>query len=192
MSTLKLFVWSHFLRQTGAHFAGKCSVCAVAFALAFASAASAQTPGLGQKVTEADIAAWDISIMPDGTGLPPGKGIAAEGAKVYAQKCSACHGDNGAAPGAGPMVGGPIDRIEAAKTIGNFYGYSTIVFDFIRRAMPFNQPRTLGNDDVYAVTAYLLALNKIIGDNDVMNAETLPKVKMPNRDNFILPYPDRI
>jgi cytochrome c len=172
------------------------SLCAVALALVFASASAlAQTPGLGNKVTEADIAAWDISVMPDGTGLPPGKGTAVEGAVVYAQKCSACHGDNGrngAGPGAGPMVGGPIDRIEAAKTIGNFYGYSTIVFDFIRRAMPFNQPRTLTNDEVYAVTAYLLALNKIIGENDAMDAQTLPKVKMPNRDNFIIRFPDRI
>jgi S-disulfanyl-L-cysteine oxidoreductase SoxD len=171
------------------------ALSALALMLACGSAAVAETPGLGKPVPEADIAAWDISVMPDGTGLPPGKGTAVEGAVVYAQKCSACHGDNGrngAGPGAGPMVGGPIDRIEAAKTIGNFYGYSTIVFDFIRRAMPFNQPRTLGNDEVYAVTAYLLALNKIIGDNDVMNAQTLPKVKMPNRDNFIIRFPDRI
>jgi S-disulfanyl-L-cysteine oxidoreductase SoxD len=166
-----------------------------ALVLAASAGARAETPGLGKPVTEADIAAWDISIMPDGSGLPPGKGTAAEGAKVYAQKCSACHGDNGkngAAPGAGPLVGGQIDRIEAVKTIGNFYGYSTIVFDFIRRAMPFNEPRTLSNDEVYAVTAYLLALNKIIGENDVMDAQTLPKVKMPNRDNFIIRFPDRI
>jgi S-disulfanyl-L-cysteine oxidoreductase SoxD len=163
--------------------------------LAAAAGARAETPGLGKPATEADIAAWDISIMPDGSGLPPGKGTAAEGAKVYAQKCSACHGDNGrngAAPGAGPLVGGQIDRIEAVKTIGNFYGYSTTVFDFIRRAMPYNEPRTLSNDEVYAVTAYLLALNKIIGENDVMDAQTLPKVKMPNRDNFIIRFPDRI
>jgi S-disulfanyl-L-cysteine oxidoreductase SoxD len=166
-----------------------------ALVLAAATGARAETPGLGTPVSEADIAAWDISIMPDGTGLPPGKGTAAEGAKVYAQKCSACHGDNGrngAGPGAGPLVGGQIDRIEAVKTIGNFYGYSTIVFDFIRRAMPYNEPRTLSNDEVYAVTAYLLALNKIIGENDAMDAQTLPKVKMPNRDNFIIRFPDRI
>ena len=169
---------------------------ALAAALAFAaSAAVAQTPGLGKPVSEADIAAWDISIMPDGTGLPPGSGTATQGARIYAEKCSACHGDNGrnpTAPGAGPMVGGPIDRIEAQKTIGNFYGYSTIVFDFVRRAMPFNQPRTLSNDEAYALTAYLLAINKIIGETDVMNAETLPKVKMPSRDRFIIRFPDRI
>jgi mono/diheme cytochrome c family protein len=171
------------------------SLAVAALVLAAAAGARAETPGLGKPVAEADIAAWDISVMPDGSGLPPGKGTVAEGAKVYAQKCAACHGDNGrngAAPGAGPLVGGQIDRIEAVKTIGNFYGYSTIVFDFIRRAMPFNEPRTLSNDEVYAVTAFLLALNKIIGENDVMDAQTLPKVKMPNRDNFIIRFPDRI
>jgi len=145
------------------------ALAVAALVLAASAGARAETPGLGKPATE--------------------------GAKVYAQKCSACHGDNGrngTAPGAGPLVGGQIDRIEAVKTIGNFYGYSTTVFDFIRRAMPYNEPRTLSNDEVYAVTAYLLALNKIIGENDVMDAQTLPKVKMPNRDNFIIRFPDRI
>jgi cytochrome c len=90
------------------------------------------------------------------------------------------------------MVSGPIAGIDGPKTIGSFYGYSTIVFDFVRRAMPYNMPRTLTNDEVYAVTAYLLSINKIVGENDVMNAETLPKVRMPNRDNFIIRFPDRI
>ena len=119
-------------------------------------------------------------------------------AKVYAQKCSACHGDN--AKG-GPGYAPPLfsfnkltDGIDAPKSIGNFFGYSTIVFDFVRRAMPFNMPRTLSNDEVYSLTAYLLYLNKVIGENDVMDAKTLPAVKMPNRDNFIIiqPFPDRI
>jgi cytochrome c len=156
----------------------------------------AEPPGLGKPISEADIAAWDISIMPDGAGLPPGRGTAAEGVRVYAEKCAACHGEHGVkpvAPGAGPLVGGgKLDRIEAVKTIGNFYGHATTVFDFIRRAMPFNEPRTLTNDEAYAVTAYLLAANKIIGENDVMDAQSLPKVKMPNRDNFIIRFPDRI
>jgi len=168
---------------------------ALALVLA-AGAAQAEPAGLGTAVSEADVAQWDISIMPDGTGLPPGRGTPAEGARVYAEKCAACHGENGTkavAPGAGPLVGGgKIDRIEAVKTIGNFYGHATTVFDYIRRAMPFNEPRTLTNDEVYAVTAYLLAANKIIGENDVLDAQTLPKVKMPNRDNFIIRFPDRI
>jgi len=169
---------------------------ALALILASAGAACAEPPGLGKPITEADIAAWDISIMPDGAGLPPGRGTPAVGAQVYAQKCAACHGENGVkpvAPGAGPLVGGgKIDRIEAVKTIGNFYGHATTVFDFIRRAMPFNEPRTLTNDEAYAVTAYLLAANKIIGETEAMDAQSLPKVKMPNRDNFIIRFPDRI
>jgi cytochrome c5 len=173
------------------------ALSALSLALAFCSnPAAAQTPGLGQPISEADIKAWDISVMPDGTGLPSGSGTPEQGARVYAEKCAACHGDNAkGGPGYPPAMfgGSPLTSgIDTAKTIGNFYGYSTILFDFVRRAMPFNQPRTLTNDEVYAITAYLLALNKIIGDNDTMNAETLPKVKMPNRDNFVIRFPDRI
>ena len=167
----------------------------LAIALAFgADAAVAQSPRLGKPITEADIAAWDISAMPDGTGLPPGSGTSAQGAKIYAEKCVACHGQNGTGKPYAALVGGtPLsDGIDTPKTIANFWGYSTIVFDFIRRAMPFPAPRTLTDDEVYALTAYLLALNGIIGENDTMNAQTLPKVMMPNRDGFIIRFPDRI
>ncbi len=167
----------------------------LAIALAFgADAAVAQSPRLGKPITEADIAAWDISAMPDGTGLPPGSGTPAQGAKIYAEKCVACHGQNGTGKPYAALVGGtPLsDGIDTPKTIANFWGYSTIVFDFIRRAMPFPAPRTLTDDEVYALTAYILALNGIIGENDTMNAQTLPKVMMPNRDGFIIRFPDRI
>jgi len=167
----------------------------LAIALAFgADAAVAQSPRLGKPITEADIAAWDISAMPDGTGLPPGSGTSAQGAKIYAEKCVACHGQNGTGKPYAALVGGtPLsDGIDTPKTIANFWGYSTIVFDFIRRAMPYPAPRTLTDDEVYALTAYLLALNGIIGENDTMNAQTLPKVMMPNRDGFIIRFPDRI
>jgi len=165
----------------------------LALAIAFgAGGALAQTPKLGKPVAEADIAAWDISAMPDGTGLPPGSGTPAQGAKIYVEKCVACHGENGTGKPFAALVGGaPLTSgIETPKTIANFWGYSTIVFDFIRRAMPFQLPRTLTNDEVYALTAYILALNKIIDDKDVMNAETLPKVKMPNRDGFMPRFPE--
>jgi mono/diheme cytochrome c family protein len=162
-----------------------------------AGAAVAQTPGLGKPLSEADIKPWDIAILPDGTNLPPGRGTPAEGAKVYAQKCIVCHaegGKGGGAPGVGPLIGGePLSTgIETRKTIANYYPYATTVFDYVRRAMPYNTPLTLSDDETYAVTAYILALNKLIGENDVIDAKTLPQVKMPNRDNFILPYPDRI
>lgn len=171
---------------------------AAGLVLAFASAAiAADAPKLGKPITEADIAAWNIDVSPDGTGLPPGSGTAVQGAAIYATKCVACHAENGkggGAPGAVPLAGGaPLTSgIDTTKTIGNFYGYATTVFDFTRRSMPYNMPQTLTNDEVYALTAYILALNKIIGENDVMDAKTLPAVKMPNRDGFIIRFPDRI
>jgi S-disulfanyl-L-cysteine oxidoreductase SoxD len=154
----------------------------------------AETPHLGKPIDEAAIANWDISILPDGTGLPKGSGTPAQGAVIYAEKCSACHGDNGKGGVAAALVSDKkIDGISAAqKTIRNFIGDSTTVFDFIRRAMPFQAPRSLSDDEVYALTAYILSENKLIGANDVMDAQTLPKVKMPNHDNFIIRFPDRI
>jgi len=162
-----------------------------------ASASLAETPNFGKPIDEAAIGNWDISIMPDGTGLPRGSGTPAQGAPIYAEKCSACHGDNGK----GAQAAALVDRrpnIEIAgisasqKTIKGFWPYSTTIFDFVRRAMPFQAPHSLTDDEVYALTAYILAENKLIGANDVMDAQTLPKVKMPNRDNFIIRFPDRI
>jgi len=161
-----------------------------------AATASAEGPNLGKPLDAADIAAWDISVYPDGTGLPPGAGTPAQGARIYAEKCAQCHGPDGKGGVAGvtasPLVGGgPITDISASmKTIANFWPYAPTLFDYIRRAMPWQQPMTLTNDEVYALTAYILAQNKLIGENDTMNAQTLPKVKMPNRDGFIVRFPD--
>jgi mono/diheme cytochrome c family protein len=159
-----------------------------------ASASLAETPNFGKPIDEAAIANWDISILPDGTGLPKGGGTPAQGAPIYAEKCSACHGDNGKGGIANALVSDrKIDGISASqKSIKNFIGDATTVFDFIRRAMPFQAPHSLTDDEVYALTAYILAENKLIGANDVVDAQTLPKVKMPNRDNFIIRFPDRI
>ena len=170
------------------------SLIALAITMA-AGGALAETPNLGKPISEADISAWDISIQPDGTGLPKGSGTSAQGAVIYADKCAACHGDNGkgGGPAAALVDDRPLAGISAAnKTIKNFWPYATTVFDFIRRAMPFQSPRSLNDDEAYALTAYILAQNKLIGETETMNAETLPKVKMPNRDNFILRFPDRI
>jgi cytochrome c len=158
------------------------------------SAAFAAGPNLGQPIEPAEIAAWDISILPDGTGLPPGSGTPAQGARIYAAKCAMCHGENAKGGANAALVGGrPLtDGIDTAKTIANFWPYATTLFDFTRRAMPWQQPRTLSNDEVYALTAYILALNKLIGENDVMTAATLPKVRMPNRDGFIARFPDKM
>jgi cytochrome c len=164
-------------------------------ALSLASpAASSAGPNPGKTVSAADIAAWDTSIMPDGTGLPAGSGTSKQGALVYAAKCAACHGADGKGGISSALLpGGPIASINAAeKTIANFWPYATTLFDYIRRAMPWQQPKSLTSDEVYALTAYVLTLNNVIGENEVMNARTLPKVRMPNRDGFIIRFPDRL
>ena len=159
-----------------------------------AGASWAETPNLGKPIDEAAIAPWDISILPDGTGLPKGSGTPAQGAPIFAEKCAACHGDNGKGGEAAALVSDrELAGISAAqKTIRNFWPYSTTIFDFVRRAMPAQMPHSLTDDEVYALTAYILAGNKLIGANDTMDAQSLPKVKMPNRDNFIIRFPDRI
>jgi S-disulfanyl-L-cysteine oxidoreductase SoxD len=171
---------------------------ALAFVLALnAGPAFAQNSSLGKPLSENDIKQWDIAILPDGSNLPPGSGTPAQGAKIFGEKCSACHGEagkGGVAPYYPALVGGqPLTNgIDTVKTIANYYAYPTTIFDYTRRAMPYNAPRSLTDDEVYSLTAYILALNKLIGDEEVMDAKTLPQVKMPNRDNFIMPYPDRL
>ena len=158
-----------------------------------AGVALAESPKLGKPITQADLAEWDITIFPDGTNLPPGSGKAADGAKIFAEKCVACHGENGQGGVAARVIGGPPKAtLDGGKTIANYWPYATTVFDFIRRSMPWTQPRSLTDQEVYALTAYILAANKLIGQDDEMNATTLPKVKMPNRDNFVIRFPDRI
>ena len=148
-------------------------------------------PGLGETPTAALIAEWDISVARDGSGLPPGSGSAIEGAPVYALKCAACHGPRGEGLLNDRLVGGhgSIGGPAAIKTVGSYWPYATTLFDYIRRAMPYAQPQSLSNDETYALTAYLLYLNEIIGEDAVMNTATLPAVEMPNRDNFVLAYP---
>jgi mono/diheme cytochrome c family protein len=156
-----------------------------------AQAGAADGPNLGREATPAEIAGWDISVPPDGSGLPPGGGTAAAGAAVYAAKCQSCHGEKGAGQPNDRLVGGRGTLAEPTpvRTIGSFWPYATTVFDYVRRSMPYQQPQSLTNDEVYAVTAYLLHLNGVIAEGDVMTAQTLPQVKMPNRDNFIQAYP---
>jgi len=169
-------------------------VLSLALSLAFGSAAFAETPGLGKSISEADIKAWNIDVLPDGTNMPPGSGTPAQGAPIYAQKCAVCHGEKGdkPAPGYGPMIGiKKFDKIDAPKTV-TYYKYATTLFDVMRRSMPYQMPKTLTNDELYAISAYILARNKIIGEKDVMDAKTLPQVKMPNADNFIVWDPSRI
>ena len=148
-------------------------------------------PGLGIPATPQELAAWDISIQPDGEGLPPGSGTAAAGASVYTLHCFSCHGAKGEGQlndvlvGGHGSLGGPAPR----KTVGSYWPYATTLFDYIRRSMPYQQPHSLSDGEVYALTAYLLYLNGIIEEHQPMDAKSLPAVRMPNRDNFILAYP---
>lgn len=156
-------------------------------------AAQSPTYGLGRAAKPDEIKAWDLAISPDGKELPPGSGSAAEGAKIYAANCTGCHGKTGKEGPNDVLVGGQgtLNTSKPVKTVGSYWPYATTIWDYINRAMPYNRPGSLTADQVYAVTAYLLSLNGIIKEDTVMNAKTLPQVKMPNRDGFIGdPRPD--
>jgi cytochrome c len=147
-----------------------------------------QGPKLGKPISADDLAAWDISIGPDGAGLPPGSGTVKQGEAVFAAKCQACHGEKGAGTPNDRLVGGkgslPGEK-PAVKTVGSYWPYATTLFDYVRRAMPLYESKSLTNDEVYGVVAYLLNLNGVIAEDATMNAQTLPKVAMPNREGFV-------
>jgi mono/diheme cytochrome c family protein len=147
-----------------------------------------RAPALGATATPDQITSYDIDVSPDGKGLPPGSGAATQGEAIYAQKCQACHGPEGVHGQALTLVGGfgTIGKrdIKPLRTIGSYWPYATSVFAYVRRAMPYYDTKTLTNDELYSVTAYLLYLNKIIGHDDVMNQATLSAVKMPWRGHF--------
>jgi S-disulfanyl-L-cysteine oxidoreductase SoxD len=144
-------------------------------------------PGLGRAATAQEVAAWDISIPPSGAGLPAGSGTPKQGEAVYVAQCQACHGAKGEGKPADRLVGGigTLGTDKQVMTVGSFWPYATTLFDYIRRAMPTTKPLSLTNDQVYAVTAYLLFLNGIIPESAEMNARTLPQARMPNRDGFV-------
>ena len=142
--------------------------------------------GLGKPISENQIRLWNIDIGPNGEGLPSGSGTAITGEILFQQQCASCHGDKGQGSIANRLVGGgALNTNSPVKTVGSFWPYSTTIFDYTRRAMPHNAPQSLTNDQVYAATAYILFLNKIISKDAVMDAKTLPLVRMPNRDGFI-------
>ena len=149
--------------------------------------------GFGRPATPAEIAAWDIDVRPDGLGLPKGSGTVAQGAKLYGQYCASCHGDTGRqSPALLPFrsLVGEYDPKTWPKwplTIGNYWPYSTTVFDYIRRAMPYTAPGSLTDDQVYALTAWLLNQTGLIPANAVMDAKSLPQVKMPALQHYV-PY----
>jgi S-disulfanyl-L-cysteine oxidoreductase SoxD len=172
-------------------FTDKRLTVALSVALYMSGAVAAKAgdlPGLGKPISEAELALWDMSIGPDGKGLPPGSGAAAQGAAIYAQKCEACHGKEGQGGRSSVLINAPG---KSERTMALYVPNATTIFDFVRRAMPWPQPKSLTDDEVYALTAYILAGNKIIGENETMNAEALPKVQMPNRNAFVSRYPGK-
>jgi S-disulfanyl-L-cysteine oxidoreductase SoxD len=161
-----------------------------------ASAAAAQTTmpaykGIGTPATKQEIQAQDISISPEGKGLPPGSGSAKDGAAIFAEKCMVCHGPNAEGGKIGPSLVSSKDAHESLTTmkpersLGAYWPYATMVWDYIHRAMPRNQGGTLTPSEVYALTAFILFKNGIIQEGDVLDAKTLPKVQMPNRNGFV-------
>ena len=175
-------------------------VAASLLGVAVCAAQSPQRFGLGKPAAKELISAWDIAVTPDGKGLPPGKGTAAEGAAIYSSKCASCHGPNGEGGSAEALVGGepkaympfgPVydkqrgDKKDVPFTIGNYWPYATTIFDYTRRAMPFNKPGTMTADEIYGVVAWILVKNSIIPADAVMDAKTLPVVMMPARNRFV-------
>lgn len=161
-----------------------------------ASAAHSESPaklGIGRTATEAEIAGWNIDIDRKGANLPPGKGSVGLGREVFDQQCAACHGSKGEGGVGDKLVGGQgtLATPNPVKTVGSYWPYATTLFDYIRRAMPHPSPQSLSNEEVYAVTAYVLHLNGLLPDNAALDAKTLPAIRMPNRDNFVGdPRPD--
>lgn len=153
-----------------------------------AAAAMGQSPkyGVGRAPTAQEMRAFSHSIAPDGTGLPKGGGTAVEGRAIYAKQCAGCHGEKGTDARL-PLAGGQgtLATEKPLKTVGSFWPYATSVWNYVNRAMPYAQPGSLAPDEVYAVVAYVLHLNGIVGERERMDEKTLPKVRMPNRDGFV-------
>jgi S-disulfanyl-L-cysteine oxidoreductase SoxD len=163
-------------------------------AVAAAALANEVSSGIGRTPTRDELAARTISVAPDGTGLPIARGSAREGRSVYDTQCAACHGARGEGVGDfPPLVGGreTLTTEQPLYTVGSYWPYATTVWDYINRSMPYQAAGTLKPDEVYAVTAYVLFLNGIVRESQVLDAKSLPRVRMPNRDGFVDdPRPD--
>ena len=170
-----------------------CRRCVLPFAAFFLLpfACHAQGPNLGRPLTPDEIRKVDITVWPDGKGLPPGSGSASAGAVVYAKSCQSCHGQQGSGKPQEQLAGGvgTLASGKPVKTPNSYWPTATTLFDYIRRAMPITAPQSLTNDDVYAVTAYILSVDGIVPADAVLDAKSLPRVKMPNRDGFVSWWP---
>ena len=163
--------------------------------IAVAATLGAQSPkyGVGRAPTGDEVRQWSISVSPDGKGLPEGHGAAADGKEAFANRCARCHGPKVEGKDSVAIAGGQgtLKNPKPLRTVGSFWPYATTIFDYISRAMPFDKPGTLSADQAYSLTAYVLFLNGLAQENDVIDARTLPKIRMPNRDGFVKdPRPD--
>jgi cytochrome c len=151
----------------------------------------AQGPNLGRPLTPEEIRKIDITVTPDGRGLPTGSGSVSAGAAVYAKSCLSCHGAQGAGKPQDQLTGGvgSLGSGKPVKTPASYWPAATTLFDYIRRAMPIASPQSLTNDEVYAVTAYILSIDGIVSPDAVLDAKSLPRVKMPNKDGFVSWWP---
>ena len=151
-----------------------------------------KNPNLGAPLSNEEVKKYDFVIMPDGQGLPDGQGSVDEGKNLYDIHCMACHGMGGVKGLNGDLAGGhgTISGPFPKKTVGSYWPYSTILFDYIRRAMPYQSPGSLSNDEIYSISAYILFINKIIDSEMILNKTNLPGIKMPNSENFIWAFPE--
>jgi cytochrome c len=175
------------------HLVAFAMLCALSLSGEPASFAQSPTYGVGRPPTASELSAIDIEVLPDGSGLPAGSGTAAIGRDIYARRCETCHGPSGKEGPQDMLAGGQSSLATARpqKTVGSYWPYATTLWDYINRAMPFDRPGTMTHDDVYAATAYVLFLNGIVAEHDVLDRTTLPQVKMPNRNGFVAdPRPD--
>ncbi|WP_133670962.1 c-type cytochrome [Burkholderia pseudomallei] len=159
--------------------------------IALTTHAHADDGRFGRAATPAEVKLWNIDVLPDGTGLPDGSGSVAQGKTLFANNCMACHGAGGEGGIKDRLVGGigSLATDHPVKTVGSYWPYATTLYDYIRRAMPYQAPGSLSNSDYYALVAYLLNRNGIVPDNAMLDKHSLPKVKMPNRDGFV-PEPE--
>lgn len=161
---------------------------AIAFLLGVPSTSYGQSKfGFGRPATPPEIAAWNLDIDREGKSLPVGRGSVKQGKEIYEAQCAACHGAMGEGGVGDRLVGGKgtLGTAQPIKTVGSFWPYASTLFDYIRRAMPMNAPQSLSNDEVYAVTAYILSINGIVANSATLDAKSLAVVQMPNKDGFI-------
>ncbi|MXN65626.1 c-type cytochrome [Stappia sp. GBMRC 2046] len=166
-----------------------------AAAIGVTTAQAGEKFGIGREATKDEVAAWDIDVRPDGTGLPDGSGTVADGEEIFAERCAVCHGDFGEGVDRWPVLAGGQDTLSSdrpVKTIGSYWPYLSTVYDYINRAMPFGEAQSLTPDEVYAITAYLLYMNDVVTDDEFeLSKENFTDIHLPNEENFFEdPRPD--